>query len=358
MIVAAFILAAALPSAGTQAQTTDTPPWVWDAADIPAEVFDIGGVVDVSDQGLGLFVGHQRTGSIGVGTYTLGSVNAVALDSIGGVIVDALSPRVIAVTREGEVRWHMSRVGDGPLDLAMPVSALITDHTLLIGNLDGEVGEYDLSTGEPEYRRRRRLTGPVYDMCASRRSVWLQSWDSSSGTLARRVDDSVIGGESRGIARLVPNGGGRRSGYALGGAFVECMSDGLIVVAPQSVIPEVRAFREDGHLVWRLRLEGYQPVGLTLVRDGFRVLVPSGGYHRVQSVVEIPGEGILVQIGKVTRESLAAGMVVENLSLLLDEATGRVLDAARGGPRVHEVKGDCVAVTPNQLEPEVRFLCR
>lgn len=353
VILVAF---AALPNMALQAQ--ESSPWVWAPSDVAAEFYDLGDATLGAGEGLSFLAEFRPVGGLGRGAYAFGTVSTVEFTGDGAVIIDAMSPRVVAVSRRGEIRWEMRQTGEGPLDLSMPTSGLVVGDALLLGSIDGRVREYDLSTGKPEYRQEWRLSGPVYDFCATSRFKWVQSWDLASGTLVRRVGDSGSRSAAQGIARLISNGGGRQSALALGEAVLECTSDETIVVAPRSGIPEIRAFRENGRLIWRLRLEGYQPVGLVLLNPGFRVEIPPDGYHRVESLTEIGDGRLLLQIGRVTRESLAAGMVVEYISLTLDGTTGRVLEASRGGPKVHQMRGDCLAVSPKQLEPEVRFSCR
>lgn len=274
----------------------------------------------------------------------------------GGVlIVDYLGPSVTAFSLDGSELWSFDSVGDGPGDIRRPLSAIMAGPSLWISQPATLKRFTVVGSGRPSLAETRRFGANPYRQCIGPAGHVVQLFEPGEGSLARVYDRSGAD-TGRRFGRLA-GGDVAQAGAAFADAMVGCLPDGGVILAPRTGIPEVRAFDGDGTVRWRLLLEGMRLPETWLVDGGFGSRIGPEGYDRVESVVPLNETAVLIQFAEMSLDALAAASYDGMLSVVVNPATGRIMESTRRLPAIRATGSGCIAVVPKGLVPMVEIRC-
>src|SRR5690606_24215524 len=133
----------------------------------------------------------------------------------------------------------------------------------------------------------------------------------------------------------------------------------LVAFATRGPLAEVRGYRLDGAVVWRINLTGVMANLIEDTPEGYRVVRSPSGVHSLLSLTTIPGRGFLVQWTFRDAEDLASRASYGTiLSFLLDPATGQPIGPDTTLPPILAATDSTVLIAYEDPEPrfEVRTL--
>ena len=135
---------------------------------------------------------------------------------------------------------------------------------------------------------------------------------------------------------------------------IACFPERRMIVIASTVVPNVRAYRDDGRLVWQDSVVGAKRVNV-VIRSATSVSYqrPPAGYHVTASLQSLGQGGVLLQLGLVTAQHSQPGDYAAVESRILDVATGRELGRQTSLPRVIAVGKQRLATTGGTPLPTV-----
>ena len=268
---------------------------------------------------------------------TLGDIGDARFLPDGGVaLLDKQLVNVRVFDKAGRPRQTVGRQGGGPGEFARRARSLAVDGggALYVGDLSNSVKRFSKDASGYSYGRAWRLDLAPHSMCLL---------DSVLVMTATRMD------EPRVLHAFHLNG----SGGAHFGRFYESPNLGLnsqfdrglvacdpqrnrIYFALEGAFGEIRAFGPDGTPLWRSSIDGFRSNIITSELDGgYSVDGSPDGVHAVQSLVVIPGYGLLVQVGHASLEDMKARTAFSTLtSFLLDPAHGHAVSLGTSLPLI------------------------
>ncbi len=109
-------------------------------------------------------------------------------------------------------------------------------------------------------------------------------------------------------------------------AFARLLCDSstdMVVLIPETSIPDVRAYDARGTPRWIATFSGYVPVPAQTGRGGtVTVILPPAGYHRFHSIGQLPTGELLLQLAFVVPPATALGEEATITSVLITPADG------------------------------------
>lgn len=255
------------------------------------------------------------------------------------IVLDGRFSELRAFSRKGEFLWRAGRPGRGPAEFTHAYGLLVAeDGSLVVSDVTRRLQYFALSHDSARLVRTTQLPFAALDMCRLRNLTVVHALNAAETVPLHVLTSGDQPRLSFGSVYKSPNAD---LNYALSKGVLSCgTADSLIYFAPRSGLGEVRAFDGSGHTIWTTHLDGYRPTNIFDVPGGFGTTPPPDGFDRIESLVSIPGVGVVVQVAAVRIDSLQQ-VVQERLStLLLDRATGRPLSGSRKLPVI-------LAVAPN-----------
>lgn len=242
--------------------------------------------------------------------------------------LDAAYKEIRAFTHEGRFLSAAGRSGSGPGEFREPRALGFAPggEELLVGDLGRQFHRFHFVDAELRHVETERveeftptamclvgdrllLHGPVY-----------QGDEAFHFLSAERTIERSFGAVYRSPHAMI--------NYLLSEGRVACSAAGdMFAFAPSSVLGEARGYDADGVLRWITQIEPFRPVGLVDDGSGYRVTLPSEGFHRVESLTLVPPDRVLLQVGLAVPAPEEAGSrtppeVAELHSYLLDIHTG------------------------------------
>jgi len=255
----------------------------------------------------------------------IGNIKAALLLPSGDVVVlDDRSSEVRIFDGAGRPMQRLGRAGRGPGEFFhLRALAVRSDGRLYVGDLLRRIQVFAPSAAGYRLVGAWQVAVSPVSMCFLGGQLVVQGETMGDSLL------QVIGSSGR---RIRSFGAIYRSPNAylnerFGEGMVACdAARGLILYAPRTAIGEVRAYRPDGSLEWRVALGGYQAPRIEERGGGSRVSPNPRGEHFLHSLLMLPGRGLLVQV-RFHPPQAARGSLPDTLlhSFLLDPATGRPL---------------------------------
>ncbi len=258
----------------------------------------------------GAIIGYADT--VGVGmlegdpSYTIGSARDVAVDDAGRLyVLDSRFHEVKVFDTNGALLESVGGRGKGPGEFAGPTSIAVDGkQRLYVGDMTRVVHVFDWSDGRLKYKRMFRLRVEPRDMCFMRGHLLVHGLTLEDNRLIHVYDRD--GSYERSFAVLYDSGNGLVD-YKLSLGRIACLqSEGTVVYAPISVIPEIRGYSIRGDLLWVTRVLDYKPILFEEMPGGSRITVPGRGYHRILSLVSGGGGCLVLQIAFLSREGWQA----------------------------------------------------
>ena len=254
----------------------------------------------------------------------IGEITGVAINSQGHIIVLDAKSHVVRVYRaDGTPSERFGRYGHGPGELSNPQGIAVgPDDRLYIANLERNLLVYRLTAQGYTFERQMPLDVSANSLCVMGDKLAVQGMPFGDNRVIRVYD---LQGRSQAAFGKVYLSAHDLSNYMFSEGRVACdPAAGLIFYAPEGVLGEVRAYRLDGTPVWRVTIEPYLSNEIEENEGGgHTVSVSAHGIHRLIGFILIPGYGLAVQIGYVSREDNVAGARFTTLeTFLLDPRTG------------------------------------
>lgn len=242
-------------------------------------------------------------------------------------VLDARYNEVRVFDSTGAFVASVGRPGRGPGEFVRPLSvALDSAQRLLVGDITRQVHLFRPSDDRSEFvfEKSFRLSAAPEDMCAFRDRVVVHGTNPDQQYLLHILDTDK--GTTRLSFGAVYRSGNSLVNHQLSLGKIACVpAHGLIVYAPTSVLPEVRAYDLEGEPVWLTTIEGYRSISVSEPSPGrMSVVVPQGGFHRIEAVTYDPHGFVILQIAFVTREDHETGSDFSELhTLVLKPESGR-----------------------------------
>lgn len=138
-------------------------------------------------------------------------------------------------------------------------------------------------------------------------------------------------------------------------------SNDLIIYAAGAALGEVRAYRRDGQVVWRVAIEDLRTNIISETADGYTVQGSPNGAHALVSLNVVPHIGVVVQYGfRSLRDMEAKAPPSSFVTIVIDPRTGTAAVSPSNLPRLGSVSGNWAVVFYEDPAPrlEVRELRR
>lgn len=268
---------------------------------------------------------------------TIGDIGDARFLPDGGVaLLDKQLINLRVFDKAGRPRQTVGRQGGGPGEFARATWSLAVDGTggLYVGDLSSSVKLFSDDAGKYDYTRAYRFEFAPQSMCLLDSLLAMVSIREADPHVLHTFQLNGGGGSDFGRFYESPNPG---INLGLNRGLVACDAQRhLIYFALEGGFGEIRAFRPDGAPVWRSTIDGFRSNIITSeANGGMSVRGSSDGVHSVQSLVLIPGYGLLVQVGFASPEDMKAKTEFSTLtSFLIDPANGHAVSLGTSVPLI------------------------
>lgn len=276
----------------------------------------------------------------------LGRVGAVVVDrdDLVHLLDDRLSS-VIVVGPDGEVRQRFGRPGNVPGELAGPVTMAAAGRSrLYVGSLDHSISVFDRQRGRYQFVDRLELDVAPQSLCVMGRSLFVNAPSLQDPHVIVAFDVEGRRTNAFGETYNSPN---PAVNHQLRRGRLACDADrGIVVFAAATALGEIRAFRPSGQPMWSRRVDGIVPIRiLDDGRGGYQLDLPPGGYHRLNSLISVGVDTVLLQYVFVEPASMSGSPDITKVeSVLINTTTGALIGRSRRLPPLSAI-GEKVAVT-------------
>lgn len=345
------------------AQVVHPRPELRLAPPIPAEVLSIANRHPLAERLDSLRRGYELVGEVGADESdprsVLGRIADVAMVGERVFVVDWYRKAVLAFDLAGAFVTEIGRSGGGPGEFRQPTSVAIRDSLVFVGDRTREVEVYAIDGDGTESLRTIRLDGAVYDLCALDGALFVQAWTPGAAALLHRMTPEGTHESAFAEFYHVTDVSARSVGHALSEAMTVCdQAIQAVVIGPKSIIPEIRSYTASGEPRWRVVVEDYDPMVVEELPTGFRWTIPEEGYHRLQTMTRAFPEHLVIQIARVTRETIQAELDYERLdTYAVNAETGRGGWVSSSWPAIVAADGSCLVTKPNELIPRLEIYC-
>ena len=277
-----------------------------------------------------------------------GAHRIYVLDSRAGQVsvYDTLDRRVDVIGRRGE----------GPGEFLRALSmALRDDSTLYVGDVSERVHIFRRpGPGRFVYDTSFTTGVSVDAMCFLGPDLIVQGVNPTDSLLLRRFDPHGRQVAAFGVVYRSPQ---PRANMEAARGRIACNNDlRLVAYAPQALLGEVRAFSAAGTQVWRLVLQGFQPISVLATATSFSAETPKSGFDRVDGLAWLPDSSLLVQVAHVTADRATSRPTLATTRLTSIRASwrdGRAAIASTDLDRVALVSAGSMISTRDDPVPAV-----
>lgn len=285
-----------------------------------------------------------RVGTIEGPGVTFGEVSDASAVPSGVVVLDARLNTLQLIDRKGRVSDTLARAGNGPGELVRPRAITANSAGLFV--LDPAAGRFlvfQYREGMPAYRRQIAVRFTAFDLCSTGTAVVLLGTYRGRVLHALPIEGGAI--QSFGDPWGPPHPLLERS---LSRGFVACSQESDVILAVSSLVPEMRAYRTDGRLLWKRGIPEFKPVVIRPNRDGSVTYgTDAEEYHDIVVGASVIGDGyFLVQYGRLGAGATGTYDVTDPKAVVVS-ADGVVGPVQRGLPRVLSAR-DGTALTAQE----------
>lgn len=274
-----------------------------------------------------------------------GQIGDIAEDSHGTLLV--LDERMAEVRAIGRSGWmqRVGRAGQGPGEFTNAQAIAVgADDRLYVGDLRRSIQVFRPEARGWVFERELPVELSPRAMCVLGTDLVVGGYSAGDPSLVR-----VYAPDGRLKARFGALYRTDNPIVASQTAAIRLLCDRVhseIVLAPRSLIGEIRSYGPDGTLRWRTALDDYQPIVLRERADHATVVeIPADGFDRLQSLTQLPSGDLLVQIAHLSAADARAQADFSTLySMVLRGGTGALVTAGRGD-RVFAWFGPGVAIS-------------
>lgn len=184
----------------------------------------------------------------------LGKIEDIAVDSAGRVfILDSHFSQVRIFTAEGVFLGSVGGVGQGPGELRKPLSLTVdAGGVLYVGGIDRRIVTYAPTPNGYAPAKVFHLPVAPRDMCWMGQVLVVHGVDSDTGATIHRYSSDGVSLGSFGTVYSTRN---PMIMSQVSQGTVACVPEkNLVLFAPKSVLPEVRAYSLTGELTWIVEL--------------------------------------------------------------------------------------------------------
>ncbi len=296
-------------------------------------------------------------GSGGAGD-TFGSIARVAVDD-GGYIyvldsefndVRVLDPSGRTVNRFG---YQHDPATPFRTPTAIAVSANARGALLFIADRRRQVHVYSRRGDSIAFKVSITLSQTAFDLCALKDRLIVQAGGYNEPEIIRAY---LLDGKAVGAFAPLYNTNDKILRYTFARARIACIRDTTIIVAPESSIPDVRAYSISGSPLWVTLLAKFVPVtAFVSAGGGVEVRLPPGGYHRLHSLSALPGGDVLMQVAYVRPPAVQVGQELAVSTFLLAGRSGRGVSLGDSLPTIAAVGSQSYVVLRYKPSPTIEI---
>lgn len=296
---------------------------------------------------------------VGDTTMVFSRLSGLAVDDDRGIvfIVDELSHKLSAVTREGEfLAWAGGR-GEGPGELIGPKAVAVSGSEIhVLDAYNHRVTRYDMMSNTLVYADATRLpTTGGWEFCWSNGDYVILKYEyTRGGTTIHRFDRAGDVKSSFGVPFLQ---GDAALLNLTDIGLLACDSASQRVFTASTAVPQVQGYSGDGTLLWTTELPGLEGSVIERTPTGVRWSLPEGRntFERIVTLSVVSADRLLVQYEEQEWDPLAGGGSDVG-SFLIDTSSGAIVARSKYGevPRVSVFVGGYAYGDVADPFPEVR----
>jgi hypothetical protein len=302
-----------------------------------------------------LFVGATRIATLGAhagqGGDGFGRIERVAIGHDGYIyVLDRELNEVRVFDASGRPVQRLGPQYRQPAPFRTPAALASTaDGRLLVADKTRRVHVYVRDGDSLRFERSIRLSVGAFDLCLSGDEFAVQGATFEQRELLRSF--ALDGRELRAYAPVYDTDDNVLR-YTFAQGRIACAGR-VVVLAPETSIPDVRAFKADGTPAWVTTLEGYLPVRALVHQGGAVEVTLPPRYHRAHSLSVLPDGNVLLQLSLVSAQATAPGQELAITSILLQASDGSGQNLGTSLPPIMAVGSDRYAVVRHGRQPSV-----
>lgn len=269
-----------------------------------------------------------------------GEVRGASVDRAGTVyVLDSRASEVRVFDRAGRYVGKIGGPGREPGQFVGAQSlAVDVRGSVYVGDLTRRVQVFEADESGLRYSRTLHVAVAPLSMCFIGRHLYVHGAGPHDDYLIHAYDR--LGRHIRSFGRAYKLSTSLVNSVLSRGRIACDEIHGLVVYAAASFFGEVQAYDETGKLIWLTAIDGFRPMTLSVERDGFMIAVPATGYHFVRSLVHVPNDGLVYQVGFGTPDSRRLSQPYEHLeTYLLQSSSGKGGYAGDSLPQIAAADG-------------------
>jgi len=287
-----------------------------------------------------------------------GNIADAVIDRTGNVLI--LDDRLVAVrafTQAGKHRVSLGRAGSGPGEFREPHALAVT------GGGDVFVADGGRRLERFRVRDDKQVEGSTIplefraiDLCSLGESLVVHATSVIRSDILFVMDSAGSVLRSFGETYKSPN---RRINAQIQEGMIACAeAERVIIYAPLTGIPEVRAYALDGRPLWAVAIDGMTPIAMSEMvgRPGSkRISLPPNGYHHLETLTYDPHGFVLAQVA-FQRSGPPKRWEPDSLyTVAIDVRSGQSAMIGTELPPIIAISGNTILVTRSEPFPNVRI---
>lgn len=277
--------------------------------------------------------------------YVFGEISSAKLTSLGNLLVlDSRMQQLRMYSRDGGLIASAGGSGHGPGEFVDPQALALDgrDHAYVVDRRNRRVSIFEVGSTQIDYVSSYSVEFDPLDICILGDHLYVHGTSSRDRHLIHVFSRN---GEEAGSFGRIYN-----AEWILEHKFsrgkIACVPEASAVVYVSSILPDVLAFSQAGDLLWVSRLKDFKAIRVEempggAIRSGTDDPQGDGGYHITTSLVAVPGGRVVIQVGYLTRESMAQQSGFARVeTYLFSAASGNGVFVTDELPEVSDIKRD------------------